>query len=82
MRRREFISLIGSVAATWPFAVQAQQPGAPVVGLLRTTEAAELIDAVRRGLSESGYTDGNNVTLDIRVWQKASRIDYRTWPLI
>ena len=67
MRRREFVSLIGSVAATWPLAVQAQQPMLPVVGLLRTTEEADLIAAFRRGLSDSGYTDGSNVTVDIRV---------------
>src|SRR5262245_27623481 len=67
MRRREFISLIGGVAATWPLAVQAQQPVLPIVGLLRTTEAADLIAAFRRGLSDSGYTDGTNVTVDIRV---------------
>ena len=67
MRRREFISFIGGVAATLPLAVQAQQPVVPVVGLLRTTEAADYIAAFRRGLSDSGYTDGKNVTLDIRV---------------
>src|SRR5262245_65808021 len=67
MRRREFISLIGGVAATWPLAVQAQQPVLPIVGLLRTTEAADLIAAFRRGLSDSGYADGTNVTVDIRV---------------
>jgi putative ABC transport system substrate-binding protein len=68
MRRREFISLIGSVAATWPLAVQAQQPTLPVVGLLRT-EIADLanIAAFRQGLSDSGYTDRKNVTVDIRV---------------
>src|SRR5262245_37231444 len=67
MRRREFISLIGGVAAAWPLAAQAQQPVLPVVGLLRTTATAESIAAVRRGLSDSGYTDGANVTADIRV---------------
>jgi putative tryptophan/tyrosine transport system substrate-binding protein len=65
MRRREFISLVGGVAATWPIAVQAQP--LPVVGLLRNTEGAEWIAAFRRGLSDSGYTDGTNVTVDIRV---------------
>ena len=75
MRRREFISLIGSVAATWPLAVQAQQPTLPVVGLLRT-EIADLVNiaAFRQGLSDSGYTDGKNVTVDIRVAEG--------WPLI
>src|SRR5947209_5199389 len=68
MRRREFISLIGGVTAMWPLAVQAQQPVLPVVGLLRSTEVPEsYIAAFRRGLSDSGYTDGNNVTVDIRV---------------
>src|SRR6516225_527188 len=68
MRRREFISLIGGVAATWPLAVRAQQPALPVVGLLRGREAQELNTAAfRRGLSDSGYTDGNNVRVDIRV---------------
>src|SRR5262245_59877642 len=67
MRRREFIGLIGGGWATWPLAAQAQQPVLPVVGLLRTTEAAEYIAAFRRGLSDSGYTDGANVTVDIRV---------------
>jgi ABC-type uncharacterized transport system substrate-binding protein len=68
MRRREFISLIGGVTVTWPLAVQAQQPVLPVVGLLRSAEIAEsVIAAFRRGLSDSGYTDGKNVTVDIRV---------------
>jgi putative tryptophan/tyrosine transport system substrate-binding protein len=67
MRRREFINLIGGVAATWPLAVQAQQPVPPVVGLLRTEPAESFIAAFRRALSEAGYTDGTNVTLDIRV---------------
>jgi putative ABC transport system substrate-binding protein len=67
MRRREFISLISGIAATWPLAAQAQQRVLPVVGLLRSTELAEsIIAAFRRGLSASGYTDGKNVTVDIR----------------
>jgi putative tryptophan/tyrosine transport system substrate-binding protein len=67
MKRREFISLIGG-GAMWPLAVQAQQPALPVVGLLRSTEIADFaIAAFRRGLSDSGYTDGKNVTVDIRV---------------
>jgi putative tryptophan/tyrosine transport system substrate-binding protein len=66
MTRREFIKLIGGVAAAWPLPAEGQQP-LPVVGLLRNTEGAEWIAAFRRGLSDSGYTDGDNVTLDIRV---------------
>ena len=68
MKRRDFISLIGGAAATWPLVVQAQQPVLPIVGLLRSnTEAPEYIAAFRRGLSDSGYTDGTNVTVDVRV---------------
>jgi putative ABC transport system substrate-binding protein len=68
MRRREFISFIGGIAATWPLAAQAQQRALPVVGLLRSTEILEsVIAAFRRGLSDSGYTDGKNVIVDIRV---------------
>jgi hypothetical protein len=53
MRRREFISLIGSVAVTWPLAVQAQQPvPLPIVGLLRTTEANDVVAAFRRVLGQ------------------------------
>jgi putative ABC transport system substrate-binding protein len=69
MKRREFITFLGGAAATWPLIVHAQQqPVPPIVGLLRSnTEAPEYIAAFRRGLSESGYTDGTNVTVDIRV---------------
>src|SRR5262245_54843495 len=67
MRRREFISLIGGVAATWPLAVQAQQSATPVVGYLggRTHDDGESRAAASRGrLSESGYIVGQNVALE------------------
>ena len=68
MKRREFISIIGGAAATWPLVVHAQQPVLPIVGLLRSNaETPEYIVAFRRALSESGYTDGTNVTVDVRV---------------
>jgi putative ABC transport system substrate-binding protein len=67
MRRREFISLIGGVAATWPLAVQAQQPALPVVAFVRdgSPEAnARYVAAFRKGLNESGYVEGQNVTIE------------------
>jgi putative ABC transport system substrate-binding protein len=68
MRRREFISLVGGVAATWPIAVQAQQP-TPVVGFLSSRspgESAELVAAFRQGLKETGYLEGQDVHIAFR----------------
>ncbi len=67
MKRREFIALIGGVAA-WPVTTGAQ-PSLPVIGflsLLSRDESAERIQAFNRGLSESGYTDGTNVRIDFQ----------------
>jgi putative ABC transport system substrate-binding protein len=67
MRRREFISLIGSTAAAWPLAAHAQQPPLPVVALvnLRSAEASvRLANAFRKGLNEAGWVDGQNVTVE------------------
>ena len=58
LRRRRFLTLLGSAAA-WPLAAGAQQPGMPVVGFLRSTSAnasIDLVAALRRGLAEAGYT--------------------------
>ena len=66
MRRREFITLIGGVAV-WPCAATAQQPRMPVIGSLSgssLTERAPLLVAFRKGLSESGYIEGQNVTIE------------------
>ena len=67
MRRREFITLLGS-AVVWPLTARAQQP-TPVVGFLSSrspNESAHLVAAFRQGLEESGYFDGQNVHISFR----------------
>ena len=62
MQRREFIGLIASVAAAWPFAGRAEQPAMPVVGFIRSTSAdtsMPLVAAFREGLAEAGFAEGN-----------------------
>jgi putative ABC transport system substrate-binding protein len=68
MRRREFIALLGG-AATWPLVAHAQQSGMPVIGFLSVTFAGEQphwLAAFRKGLAETGYVEGDNVSIEYR----------------
>ena len=68
LRRREFISLLGGMA-TWPLSAHAQQPAMPIVGYLSSLGQAVSVQfdaAFRRGLSQMGFVEGQNVSIEYR----------------
>ena len=69
MRRREFITLLGGTAAAWPLAARAQQPILPIIGILSplsATTAAQNIQAFRLGMRNLGYSEGRDITFELR----------------
>jgi putative tryptophan/tyrosine transport system substrate-binding protein len=69
MHRREFIQLIGGVAAAWPLAARAQQPAVPLVGfmhILSPENVPHFVPAFRQGLKEQGFVEGQNLAVEYR----------------
>jgi ABC-type uncharacterized transport system substrate-binding protein len=73
MRRRDFITLVGSTAAAWPIAARAQQPakiariGLLIIGRLDSPETRENVDVLRQELRALGYIEGRNIVIDYRA---------------
>jgi ABC-type uncharacterized transport system substrate-binding protein len=81
MKRREFITLAGGAAVTWPFVAHAQPRPMPVIGFLSgraPEESAHLVESYRRALKEGGFVEGQNALIEFR-W---ARGDYGRLPAL
>ena len=69
MRRRDFIKIVSGAAFAWPLAVRAQQSAMPVIGFLHIASQrtyGHVVAGLRRGLAESDFVEGRNVTVEYR----------------
>jgi putative tryptophan/tyrosine transport system substrate-binding protein len=83
VRRRELLLLLGGAMMT-ARGLRAQQKAMPVIGFLSSEASgafAPAVAAFRQGLSEAGYVEGQNVTIEYR-WAEGVTIGCRHWPLI
>jgi putative ABC transport system substrate-binding protein len=77
IRRRQFITLLGGAAAAWPLAARAQQAARVArigfLGLAPPSTFATRVDALRKGLRDLGYIEGNNIAIEIQVGSNCRR---------
>src|SRR5262245_1688198 len=69
IRRRDFIKAVGGIAAAWPLVARAQQAAMPVIGFLNTQSPETYVDlmrAFRQGLKDTGFSEGENLTIEYR----------------
>ena len=94
MRRREFITLLGSTAAAWPFAARAQPPVKPLIGFLNSASPsayAPMVAAFQDALNQMGFVDGRDVAIeyhwaegdyDLLPWFAATLVNHKVAVII